>query len=43
MSEIAHMLGVTLATMTVACDKLEGKGFVRARAAAATGASCRSR
>ena len=23
MSEIAHMLGVTLATMTVACDKLE--------------------
>lgn len=29
MSEIAHMLGVTLATMTVACDKLEGKGLVR--------------
>lgn len=44
MSEIAHMLGVTLATMTVACDKLEGRGIgCAARAAAATGASCRSR
>ena len=29
MSEIAHMLGVTLATMSVACDKLEGKRLVR--------------
>lgn len=29
MSEIAHLLGVTLATLTVACDKLEAKGLVR--------------
>ena len=29
MSEIAHLLGVTLATLTVACDKLEAKDLVR--------------
>ena len=29
MSEIARLLGVTLATLTVACDKLEAKDLVR--------------
>lgn len=29
MSVIAKLLGVTLATLTVACDKLESKGFIR--------------
>ncbi|MDP4108723.1 MAG: MarR family transcriptional regulator [Bacillota bacterium] len=28
MGDIASMLGVTLATLTVACDKLEGKGLI---------------
>lgn len=32
MSEVARAIGVTLATLTVACDKLENKGLVtRAR------------
>lgn len=29
MSEVARSIGVTLATLTVACDKLESKGLVR--------------
>ena len=29
MSEVARSIGVTLATLTVACDKLVAKGLVR--------------
>lgn len=29
MSTIAKLLGITLATLTVACDKLENKGFIQ--------------
>ena len=29
MSAIAKLLGITLATLTVACDKLESKGFIQ--------------
>lgn len=29
MSAIAKLLGITLATLTVACDKLENKGFIQ--------------
>lgn len=29
MGELARLIGVTLATLTVACDKLEAKGLIR--------------
>ena len=43
MSEVARSIGVTLATLTVACDKLVSKGLVRrvrSRRTAASSISC---
>ena len=39
MSEVARSIGVTLATLTVACDKLVSKGWCAACAARRTAAS----